>query len=662
MCGIIGLYDGQGRFPFDPALIKRMGDAIAHRGPDGEGFHILPGIALGHRRLAVIDLAGGQQPMFSRDGLTTIVFNGEIYNFAELATELKSVGQIFRTRSDTEVILNAWAAWGPECVKRFEGMFAFALWDSRAEILFIARDRVGKKPLYYSIRDNRRLAFASELKALTTVPWISRTIDPQAVEEYLSLGYVPDPKSIYSGIAKLAPAHTLYWKRGEAPRISSYWDLDLSVRAPIGMNEAAAELDGRLSEAVKKRMTSDVPLGAFLSGGVDSSGIVAHMARLSSDPVKTCTIGFGESSHDERGYARTLADRYGTDHTERVLPSDSLTTNAGLLDHVAALYDEPFADMSAVPTYRVCGVAREKVTVALSGDGGDEAFAGYRRYRWHVREHAVRALLPQSVRGPLFSVIAWLYPKMDWAPRFLRAKSTLSELALDAVGAYFNNMTMLGDAVRLPLYSDSFRSGLQGYHASAVLKDLMAAAPSDQPLLQAQYADLKTWLAGRMLVKVDRASMANGLEVRNPFLDHELFQWGVSLPARLKLDGSEHKAVLKKALEPLVPRELLYRPKQGFTMPMAAWLRGPLLPSLQRALSSEVMLDAGYFKREALQDLVESHATGRRDHTQALWCLWMFERFLAREAGLAKAAGGSPNVANDDWAEAVGHGERQALP
>lgn len=661
MCGIIGLYDGQGRFPFDPALVKRMGDAIAHRGPDGEGFHMLPGIALGHRRLAIIDLAGGQQPMFSRDGLVTVVFNGEIYNFSELATELKAVGQIFRTRSDTEVILNAWLAWGPECVKRFEGMFAFALWDSKAETLFMARDRVGKKPLYYAVKDNRHLAFASELKALAVVPWISRKVDPRAVEEYLSLGYVPDPKSIYQDIHKLPPAHMMVWKRGESPRISAYWDLDLGQRKSIGMAEAAAELDARLGEAVKKRMVSDVPLGAFLSGGVDSSGIVAHMARLSTDPVKTCTIGFGESSHDERTYARILASRYHTDHSERVLPPDSLTTNTGLLDHVAALYDEPFADMSAVPTTRVCAVAREKVTVVLSGDGGDEAFAGYRRYRFHTREHAVRGLLPQSLRGPLFSALAALYPKMDWAPRFLRAKSTFAELALDAVGAYFNNMALIQDGARLPLYSDSFRGDLQGYHASAVLKDFMASAPSDQPLLQAQYADLKTWLAGRMLVKVDRASMANGLEVRNPFLDHELFQWGVTLPARLKIDGGEQKAVLKRSLEPLVPRELLYRPKQGFTMPMAAWLRGPLLPLIQRALSSEVMLDSGYFKPQALQDMVAHHASGRRDHTQALWCLWMFERFLSREAGLAKAAA-SANVANDDWAEPVGHGERQALP
>jgi asparagine synthase (glutamine-hydrolysing) len=652
VCGIIGLYDGLGREPFDPALVKRMADSIAHRGPDGEGFHIMPGIALGHRRLAIIDLAGGHQPMFSRDGAITVVFNGEIYNFRELAAELKSVGQIFRTRSDTEVILNAWAAWGPDCVKRLHGQFAFALWDSRSETLFIARDRIGKKPLYYAVHENRRLAFASELKALAVCSWIPRQISPQAVEDYLGFGYVPDPKTIYRDVFKLPPAHTLLWRRGEAPHIAAYWNVTLEVGPRLSAADAAAELDARLNAAVKARLVADVPLGAFLSGGVDSSGIVAHMARLSDTPVKTCTIGFGEASHDERGYARTLAERYRTDHTEKVLPPDSLS--AGLLDQVAAIYDEPFADMSAVPTYRVCGVARGKVTVALSGDGGDEAFAGYRRYRFHLREHAIRAAVPAGIRGPLFGTLARLYPKLDWAPRVLRAKATFAELAEDAAGAYFNSMAMIRDETRLPLYAERFCRELQEYRARDLLTPLIAAAPSDQPLLQAQYADLKTWLAGRMLVKVDRASMAQSLEVRNPLLDHELFQWGLSLPARLKIDGGEQKAVLKKSLEPYVPRELLYRAKQGFTMPMGAWLRGPLLPTIQRAMASPILLDAGIFRREALKNLVVEHASGRRDHTQALWGLWMFERFLSREAGLSKSAI-SADIAHNDWPEAVGH-------
>lgn len=636
MCGIAGLFDGQGRDPIGGALIKAMADAIAHRGPDGEGFHIAPGIALAHRRLAIIDLAGGVQPMFTPDQSIAVVFNGEIYNFMTLRRELEALGYHFRSRSDTEVILHAWQAWGVKCVRRFSGMFAFALWDSRTETLLIARDRIGKKPLYYTIRDNRWLAFGSELKALHASGWSSRGISPQALEDYLSYGYVPDPKTIYRDIHKLSPGHMMCWRRGAAPVTTAYWDLDLDSTIRISREDAARELDHRLRAAVSDRLISDVPLGAFLSGGVDSSGVVAHMALLTSAPVKTCTIGFGEASHDERGYARRLAARYRTDHRERVLPPDSLSPGSGLLDRISAVYDEPFADMSALPTYRVCGVAREQVTVALSGDGGDEAFGGYRRYGFHVREHAARRLLPQSVRGPLFSALARCYPQLDRAPRFLRAKNTFTELAQDAAGAYFTNMVVVSDAIRRDIYAPRLIDDLQGYHARAVIAPLIEATEGRDPLLQAQYVDLKTWLAGRMLVKVDRASMAHGLEVRNPFLDHDLFQWAASLPSSLKLKRGEHKYILKKALEPHVPYDLLYRPKQGFGVPLSAWLRGPLLPTIQRAMASSVLLDTGYFNAEALNGLVVAHASGRRDHTAVLWALLMLERFMAREAGLTK--------------------------
>ena len=642
MCGIVGVFDGKGREPFEAALIRRMSDAIIHRGPDGGGTHMAAGVGLGHRRLAIIDPTGGVQPMFTPDGAVCVVFNGEIYNFADIAGELKSLGYHFRTRSDTEVILHAWEEWGEASIKRFSGMFAFALWDNRSETLVLARDHIGKKPLYYSIPDGRRLAFASELKALGILPWVPRKISSHAVEDYLSYGYIPDPKTIYQDIHKLPPGHMLVWRRGAAPLISRYWDIDLTRQAVRSMPEAVDELRQRLSAAVKTRLVADVPLGAFLSGGVDSSGIVAHMAKLSDRPVKTCTIGFGEASHDERDYARAMANKYHTDHVEKVLPPEMLTPGSGLLDLIGDVYDEPFADISAVPTYRVCAVARERVTVALSGDGGDEAFAGYRRYRWHTREHAVRSLLPAGLRGPLFGTLGRLYPKLDWAPRFLRAKATFSELAQDAVGAYFNNVAMVNNNLRSRIYRASFKTELQGYHGENVLRGLIDAAPTDQPLLQAQYADLKTWLAGRMLVKVDRASMANSLEVRSPLLDHDLMQWAFSLPAHLKLDGGEHKAVLKKSLEGDVPNELLYRPKQGFGVPLTGWLRGPLLPTIQRAMAAPALLDAGYFEPAQLQELVTEHASGRRDHTQALWGLLMLERFLAKESGARRAAG------NDD--------------
>jgi asparagine synthase (glutamine-hydrolysing) len=638
MCGIVGLFDGREASAIDRNTLRRMADAIAHRGPDGEGFHLAGGIGLGHRRLAIIDLSGGVQPMHSADGAVSVVFNGEIYNFQELMQELTARGHVFRTRSDTEVILHAWDAWGPACVTRLGGMFAFALWDERRQTLFIARDRLGKKPLYYAT-DAGRLAFASEIKALAACPWVQRRLSPAAIADYFGFGYVPDPKTIYRDIAKLPPGHTLTWRRGGTPQVAPYWDIPPPRAAGIGMEDAVAELNARLRGAVQQRLVSEVPLGAFLSGGVDSSGVVAHMAQLMDQPVKTCTIGFGEASHDERGYARILAERYGTDHVERVVSPDSLTADPLLLDRIAATYDEPFADNSALPTYRVCQIARERVTVVLSGDGGDEAFAGYRRYLWHVREDKVRRLLPNGVRAPLFGTLGRVYPQLAWAPRVFRARSTLRDLGLAAADAYFNNVAAVHPEIWDTLITPQFKAELQGYRPREVLAEHMARAPSDDPLFQAQYADAKTWLAGRMLVKVDRASMAHSLEVRSPLLDYDLFGWGMGLPAPLKLDGTSYKAVLKKALEPMVPRDLLYRPKQGFAVPVAAWLRGPLKPAMSQAIASTRLLDTGLFAADGLQRLLGDHLAGRRDHAGALWAVLMFERFLAHDAQLPHAGG-----------------------
>jgi asparagine synthase (glutamine-hydrolysing) len=652
MCGIAGLFDGRGKRDFEHGLLKRMADSIAHRGPDADGFYLAPGVALAHRRLAIIDLSSGQQPMFSTDGAAVIVFNGEIYNFGELTRELKALGQVFRTHSDTEVILNAWRAWGPACVTRFSGMFAFALWDIEQETLFLARDHLGKKPLYYTITADRRMAFASELKAILQCPWVSRRISAEAVEDYFALGYVPDPKSIYCDVLKLPPAHALVWRKGAAaPVLYAYWDLNLTQGSKLSAGDAAEELSSRFKNAVTRRLMAEVPLGAFLSGGVDSSGVVAHMAQASAQPIKTCTIGFGEDSHDERKYARIMAERYRTCHVEKVLDPDFTARAPHLLDRVAAAYDEPFADSSAIPTYQVCAAARESVTVALSGDGGDEAFGGYRRYRWHMREHAVRGALPGWMRSPVFGFLGTVYPHMAWAPRVLRARATFRELAMDEPTAYLNNVAAVRDDVRAELYAPGFKSDLQSYRAVDGISALMRKAPADDPLLQAQYVDAKTWLAGRMLVKVDRASMAHGLEVRSPLLDYELFQWALSLPARLKIDGNKHKAVLKKSLEPLVPHELMYRPKQGFGMPISAWFRGNLRPVIAKAITSPTLLDAGYFKPAALSRMVDEHISGRRDHGAVLWSILMFERFLAREQQ-------SSETVDEDWQSR----RREAVP
>ncbi|MDX2222423.1 MAG: asparagine synthase (glutamine-hydrolyzing), partial [Rhodospirillaceae bacterium] len=434
MCGIVGVFDGVAGSQIDPALIRRMADAIAHRGPDGDGFHIAPGIGLGHRRLAIIDLSGGAQPMATADGQTVVVFNGEIYNFREVAAELAAHGCVFRTRSDTEVILEAYRVWGPSCVTRLSGMFAFALWDATSQTLMLARDRIGKKPLYYRIEADRRIAFASEIKALRVDPAFDRRLDPAAIEDFLGLGYVPDPRTIYAAVRKLPPAHTLVWRRGAQPEIRRYWALDLTETPVRSRAEAVDELRARLKAAVAARLISDVPLGAFLSGGVDSSAVVSTMAGLASAPVKTFTIGFGVADHDETGYARLIAEKYGTDHVEAFIDPQSFAASHDMIDRLVGIYDEPFGDNSALPTLRVCAEARKKVTVALSGDGGDEAFAGYRRYLWHVREQQVRSLVPSAIRGPLFSALAAIYPSFDNAPRFLRAGTTLRELAMGSAG------------------------------------------------------------------------------------------------------------------------------------------------------------------------------------------------------------------------------------
>lgn len=627
MCGLVGIFDTRGQRTVDRDLLGRMSGALRHRGPDGAGEHVGPGIGLGHRRLAIIDIAGGHQPLFNEDGTVAVVFNGEIYNFPELVAELTAAGHVFRTHSDTEVIVHAWEEWGAESVTRFRGMFAFALWDEARQTLFLARDPLGKKPLYYTLLDGF-LLFGSELKAVMACPEVPRALDPCAIEEYFAYGYVPDPRSIYNAVCKLPPAHRLMWRRGEAaPLPEPYWDLPFDRPWRGSLEQAQEELRDRLREATRLRMVADVPLGAFLSGGVDSSAVVALMAGLSDAPVKTFSIGFGDPEHDETAYARRLAERYHTDHHSRdVNPGD-----VRLLDHLAGVYDEPFGDSSAMPTLQVCALARERVTVALTGDGGDEMFGGYRRYALNSKAEAVRRLIPRTIRAPLFGALGRLYPKADRAPQWLRAKTTFQELALDSCGAYFQAVSVMSDALRARLFSPAFKRDLQGYNAVAVLRGHWNRAATDDILLKTQYADLKTWLAGGVLVKVDRASMANSLEVRAPLLDHTLAEWSAGLSANLKLKGGNGKRVLKRAMEPLVDHDLLYRPKRGFSMPLRRWFREALRPRLEAMASSPRLLDSGLFNPDTLRDLVHEHVSGRNDHAAALWLLLMFDAFLANE-------------------------------
>jgi asparagine synthase (glutamine-hydrolysing) len=630
MCGIAGIFDFRGRAEIDRALLRRMTDILDHRGPDGDGFHFAPGIGLGHRRLAIVDLAAGDQPLYNEDGTVCVVYNGEIYNFQPLMAELAALGHTFRTRCDTEVIVHAWEEWGEACLERFNGMFAFALWDAARETLFLARDRLGEKPLYYSFLNDGRLLFASEMKSLVLSPHLDRRLDPQAIEEFFAYGYIPDPRSIYLGVRKLAPAHSLLVRRGEGPsEPRSYWDLRFVDGTSARGEEIEEELIARLRESVRMRMIADVPLGAFLSGGVDSSGVVAMMAGLKADPVSTFSIAFGARGWDESAYAAEIAERYHTDHHVRDVDPNSFD----LLDRLATIYDEPFGDSSAMPTFKVCAMARENVTVALSGDGGDEVFAGYRRYRWHCFEERVRRVVPGSLRGPLFGMLGALYPKLDWAPRPLRAKATLEELARDTVDAYFSSVSICGNTLRRQLFSRSLAQDLQGYNAAEVLRGHMSRCGSEDPLSQVQYADFKTYLPGDILTKVDRASMASSLEVRVPLLDHTLVEWAARLPSRLKLHGREGKHVFKAALEPHVPKEILYRPKQGFAVPLAAWFRGPLRRRLRDTLCGPVLRESGLFDMGTLATMLDQHQAGERDHSAALWTLSMMESFLRQADG-----------------------------
>jgi asparagine synthase (glutamine-hydrolysing) len=625
MCGIAGLFDPRGQREIERKLLKHMADTMVHRGPDGEGFYAAPGIGLGHRRLAIIDLAGGAQPMFNETGTVAVVANCEIFNFVALREELAGLGHHFASRCDTEVIVHAWEQWGADCVARFVGQYAIGLWDATRETLFLARDRMGEKPLYYGMVGDGLVAFGSELKALLAHPSCRRDIDEQAVDDYFAYGYVPEPKTIYRGLLKLPAGHVLEWRRGAAqPEPRAYWRPRFSADGPRDLGEAAEGLRKILGDAVESQLVADVPLGAFLSGGIDSSSIVALMAERCRDPVETFTIGFAQQELDESRAAAMVAERFHTKHVLRRVDPDSFD----LIDRVARCYDEPFADASALPTLQVARVAREQVTVALSGDGGDELFAGYRRYGFHTAEERVRGLLPLALRRKLFGALAAVYPPLAGAPRMLRARSTFEELSLDSAEGYFKNVALLADTARRPLYSAALRRRLGDYRPSALLARHLAESGTDDALAQAQYADMKTWLPGQMLTKVDRASMAASLEVRVPMLDYRLVEFSASLPAALKRRGAAGKLVLKQAMSEQLPQSLLRRPKQGFVLPIAAWFRNQLASRVEQIVTGPVLGDTGLFDAAYLGRLVGEHRTGRADHGRTLWALLMFDAFL----------------------------------
>lgn len=614
MCGIAGIYHYRTDQPINEAVLRRMTGALVHRGPDDEGFHVAGKIGLGHRRLSIIDVAGGHQPVFNEDGSIAVTLNGEIYNYRELAKLVEARGHQLRTQSDTETIAHLYEEFGEACVEHLHGMFAFALWDAREQKLLLARDRAGKKPLYFA-DVNGALLFGSELKALLEHPAMPREVDPQAVADYFSYQFIPAPKTIYRHARKLRAGHCLIVTPNGATE-RQYWDLNFSQPEQRTETEWSEALVAEFRSSVESRLISEVPLGAFLSSGVDSSAVVAMMSRINARPVVTATVGFSEEQFSEAGDARSFAASLNAEHHERIVAPEAVR----VIEKLAWHFDEPFADASAIPTFYVSQVAREFVTVALSGDGGDENFVGYRRYVFDAMENRVRRIVPVK---PLFGALAAIYPKADWLPQPLRAKATLRNLSLDPARAYFSSVYGAAASVRDALLGGDVRTQLGDYDPFEVFAEHYNKPLTADPIVRAQYADIKLYLTDDVLTKVDRASMAVSLEVRCPLLDHRLMELAARIPSSLKLKGREGKYIFKRAVSQLLPPEILARRKQGFVVPLAKWLRTDLR-ELAESLLFDSMANDGWLESAAIRKLWRQHQSGLRDYSRPLWTALMF--------------------------------------
>ena len=619
MCGITGIFYPRASDTVEVNQLHRMTSVLVHRGPDEGDVYSEGPIGLGHRRLSIIDLTGGKQPIFNEDRTMAIVFNGELYNFQRLRETLLQRGHRFITKSDTEVILHAYEEYGSQCVQHLRGMFAFAVWDGVKKQLFLARDRVGIKPLYY-YWNGQKFLFGSEIKALLQDPTVQRNIDPYALDEYLTYLYIPAPRTIFQQIYKLRPGHTLTVSECGLKE-EEYWDLTFQPESDQPEHDVAEGVLEKLRESVSVHLMSEVPLGAFLSGGIDSSAVVAIMAGLLDQPVNTASIGFREAEFDESPYARAVAQQFQANAYEKTVEADA----AKILETLAWHFDEPFADSSMVPTYYVSQVARERVTVCLSGDGGDENFAGYRRYRFDVFENAVRKVLPQSLRGPLFGALGCLYPKADWLPRIFRGKTLLTNLSLAPERAYFQTMSWFTPAMKRLLYRDSLRTALSGYDSFTVMQQYFDRTQGWDPLSRIQYVDIKTYLVDDILTKVDRASMAHSLEVRVPLLDHEFMEYVARIPAGYKLHAGEGKYIFKKALAELLPKEVMARTKMGFSIPLATWFRGPLRKSFDERIFTKGAFIENLFDVAPIRQWWEQHQRGTRNYAPELWALLVLE-------------------------------------
>lgn len=619
MCGIAGFVNSdQGHDArVEREVLDRMCRVIAHRGPDDQGVLIDGPAALGMRRLSIIDLSGGHQPMSGCNRALTIVFNGEIYNYRELQSELLKRGHKFKTNSDTETIVHAYEEYGDDCVSHLRGMFAFAIWNARNRELFMARDRAGEKPLYYTTTSQGTFLFASELKSLREHPEFDGQIHLEALDAYLSFGYVPDPLTIFRAVHKLPPGNTLTVKNGRA-HVQQYWDFpyDQPQASPFrNEDDCLEELRALLDEAVRLRLVADVPLGAFLSGGIDSSSVVGLMARHTDRPVKTFSIGFHEDSYDELKYARLAAKKFGTEHHEFIVTPDI----CDVIDELVWHFDEPFADSSAIPTYMVSKLAREHVTVALSGDGGDELFAGYARYAID-RKRSGFAQIPRVIREGVMQPLGRTLPHGAWGRNYLH------NVALEPLERYIESVSIFTELNKPALYTMDFMQQLDLSKAVARFRKIAALSRADDSLDPLLYLDSKTYLPGDILTKVDRMSMAVSLEARVPLLDHELIEFVCTkIPASMKMRGLDTKHIFKRAVADFVPSEILNRPKQGFGVPIKEWINRQLRERIRDTLTDSRARARGYIESRYVTLLLNEHERGRRDHAHELWALFILE-------------------------------------
>ncbi len=624
MCGIVGIVNN-GKRVARRAILEKMNRAILHRGPDDDGFYFNENVGLGMRRLAIIDLAHGKQPIHNADKTKWIVFNGEIYNYQELRADLEKRGHELYTNSDTEAIVHLYDEYGADCLKYLRGMFAFAIWDEREKELFIARDRVGKKPLLYSHQTSGDLIFGSEFQALLEHPDISREVDPQAIDAYLSYLCVPAPLTAYKQIRKLEPGHWLKWKDG-AIETRRYWQPDFSRKIKISEEEAIEETTRILRESTKLRMISEVPLGAFLSGGVDSSVVVALMARESTQPVKTFSIGFEEQDFSELKFARRVANHVGAEYNEFIVRPNALDVLPTLVEH----YGEPYADSSAIPTYYVAKETRQHVTVALNGDGGDESFAGYERYAAMGLAETYRKI-PALLRKTLIETPAGMLSTSELKRSRTRdAKRFFAAAELPRNERYFRWMSTFDREAKRGLYTENFIERLGTADARVFLDDWFAKSNGSSVLDANLLVDQMTYLPNDLLVKVDIATMANSLEGRSPFLDHKVIEFAASLPSSLKMGRFETKSLLKKVAARLVPKEVIYRKKMGFGVPVGNWFRGEMKGFVSDILLSEKALNRGIVKPEMVTRYVNEHINADRDHAFRIWTLLMLELWFQR--------------------------------